>query len=85
MTLAKRPDYREWIVVFAAALGELLGSQRHWLREFHDVAIVGASLVPDAQDRHYAACVLNHYGSALRKMRQFDDALEAFQRAAPAR
>lgn len=25
-------------------------------------------------------CVCNHYGSALRKMRQFDDALEAFRR-----
>jgi tetratricopeptide (TPR) repeat protein len=81
MSLAKRPEYREWIVVFAVVLGEILSSQRHWLKEFHDVATVGASLVPGAENRHYAACVLNHYGSALRKMRQFDDALEAFQRA----
>ena len=84
MTVAKRPEYeyRELMLAFAVGLGELLGSQRHWLREFHDVAVVGASLVPEAQNRHYAACVLNHYGSALRKMRQFDDALEAFRRAA---
>jgi tetratricopeptide (TPR) repeat protein len=81
MSLVKRPDYREWILAFAVVLGEILSSQRHWLKEFHDVATVGASLVPDAQNRRYAACVLNHYGSALRKMRQFDDALEAFQRA----
>ncbi len=81
MSLAKRPGYREWILAFAVVLGEILKSQRHWLKEFHDVATVGASLVPDAKDRHYSACVLNHYGSALRKMRQFDDALEAFQRA----
>ena len=84
MTAAKRPEYeyRELMLAFAVALGELLGSQRHWLKEFHDVAVIGSSLVPEAQNRHYAACVLNHYGSALRKMRQFDDALEAFRRAA---
>ena len=81
ITLAKRPDYREWILAFAVALGEVLGSQRHWLKEFHDVAIVGSSLVPDAQNRHYAACVVNHYGSALRMMRQFDDAIAAYQLA----
>jgi tetratricopeptide (TPR) repeat protein len=81
MTLGKRSDYRDLIVAFAAALGEILGTQRHWLSEFHDVAVVGASLVPDAQDRHYAACVLNHYGSALRRMGQFNDALKAYQRA----
>jgi tetratricopeptide (TPR) repeat protein len=80
MSLAKRPDYREWILACTVILGEILSSQRHWLQEFHDVATVGASLVPDAQDRHYAACVLNQYGSPLRKMRQFADALEAFQR-----
>jgi len=81
--VAKRsePEYRELILALAVGLGEMLGSQRHWLKEFHDVAIVGASLVPEARDRRYAACVLNHYGSALRKMRQFDDALHAFQRA----
>lgn len=76
MSLAKRTDYRKWILVFAVTLGEILSSQRHWLQEFHDVATVGASLVTDAQDRHYATCALNHYGSALRKMRQFGDALE---------
>lgn len=84
LAVAKRhePEYRELMLAFAVGLGEVLGSQRHWLTEFHDVAVVGASLVPEAQNRHYAACVLNHYGSALRKMRQFDDALEAFRRAA---
>ena len=84
ITVAKRPEYeyRELMLAFAVGMGELLGSQRHWLKEFHDVAVVGASLVPEAKNRHYAACVLNHYGSALRKMRQFDDALEAFRRAA---
>ena len=84
LAVAKRsePEYRELMLALAVGLGEILGSQRHWLREFHDVAVVGASLVPEAQNRHYAACVLNHYGSALRKMRQFDDALEAFRRAA---
>lgn len=76
MSLAKRTDYRKWILVFAVTLGEILSSQRHWLQEFHDVATVGASLVTDAQDRHYATCALNHYVSALRKMRQFGDALE---------
>lgn len=76
------PEYRELMLAFAVGLGEVLGAQRHWLKEFHDVAVVGASLVPEAQNRHYAACVLNHYGSALRKMRQFDAALEAFRRAA---
>lgn len=86
LAVAKRPEpeYRELMLALAVGLGEILGSQRHWLREFHDVAVVGASLVPEAQNRHYAACVLNHYGSALRKMRQFDDALEAFRRAAEA-
>jgi tetratricopeptide (TPR) repeat protein len=84
ITVAKRPEfeYRELMLAFAFGMGEVLGSQRHWLREFHDVAVVGASLVPEAKNRQYAACVLNHYGSALRKMRQFDDALEAFWRAA---
>lgn len=84
LAVAKRPEpeYRELILAFAVGLDEILGSQRHWLKEFHDVAVVGASLVPEAQNRHYAACVLNHYGSALRKMRQFDDAIEAFRRAA---
>jgi tetratricopeptide (TPR) repeat protein len=84
LAVAKRlePEYRELMLALAVGLGEVLGSQRHWLREFHDVAVVGASLVPEAQNRHYAACVLNHYGSALRKMRQFDDALDAFRRAA---
>lgn len=83
-TVAKRSElaYRELILAFAVGLGEILGSQRHWVREFHDVAVVAASLVPEAQNRHYAACVMNHYGSALRRMRQFDDALEAFRRAA---
>ncbi|AMO62349.1 Regulatory protein AfsR [Mycolicibacterium phlei] len=84
LSVAKRPEreYRELTLALAVGLGEILGSQRHWLKEFHDVAVVGASLVPAAENRHYAACVLNHYGSALRKMRQFDDALEAFRRAA---
>ena len=84
LAVAKRPEteYRELMLAFTAGLGEILGSQRHWLREFHDVAVVGASLVPEAQNRHYAACVLNHCGSALRKMRRFDDALDAFRRAA---
>lgn len=76
------PEYRELTLALAVGLGEILGSQQHWLREFHDVAVVGGSLVPEAQNRHYAACVLNHYGSALRKLRQFDDALDAFRRAA---
>lgn len=84
LAVAQRPEleYRELMLGLAVGLGEILGSQRHWLREFHDVAVVGASLVPEAQNRHYAACVLNHYGSALRKMRRFDDALDAFRRAA---
>ncbi|OHU79015.1 tetratricopeptide repeat protein [Mycobacteroides chelonae] len=84
LAVAKRPEheYRELMLALAVGLGEILGSQRHWLKEFHDVAVVGGSLVAEAQNRHYAACVLNHYGSALRKMRQFDDALEAFRRAA---
>ncbi|WP_273735410.1 tetratricopeptide repeat protein [Mycolicibacterium septicum] len=84
LAVAKRsePEYRELMLAFAVGLCEVLGSQRHWLKEFHDVAVVGASLVPEAQNRHYAACVLNHYGSALRQMRQFDDALEALRRAA---
>lgn len=84
LAVAKRPEpeYRELMLGLAVGLGEILGSQRHWLREFHDVAVVGASLVLEAQNRHYAACVLNHYGSALRKMRKFEDALEAFRRAA---
>lgn len=81
VSLAKRPDYRELILAFSVVLGEILGSQRHWLTEFHDVATVGASLVPDVQNRRYAACVLNLYGAALRMMSQFDDALEAYQRA----
>ncbi|CDM77200.1 Regulatory protein AfsR [Mycobacterium marinum] len=83
LAVAKRPEpeYRELMLALAVGLGEILGSQQHWLKEFHDVAVVGASLVPEAQNRHYAACVLNHYGSALRKMRQYDDALEAFRRA----
>jgi hypothetical protein len=80
MSLAKRPDYHEWILAFAVMLCEVPKSQRHWLNEFHDVATIGASLVPEAQGRRYAACVVNH-SSALRKMRQFDDALAAFQRA----
>ena len=56
MTAAKRPEYeyRELMLAFAVALGELLGSQRHWLKEFHDVAVIGSSLVPEAQNRHYA-------------------------------
>ena len=84
LAVAKRPEteYRELMLAFAVGLGEVLGSQRHWHKEFHHVAVVGASLVPEAQNRHYAACVLNHYGSALRKMREFDDALDAFRRAA---
>lgn len=84
LAVAKRPEpeYRELILALAVGLGEILGSQRHWLSEFHDVAVVGASLVPAAQNRHYAAVVLNHYGSALRKMGQFNDAIEAFRRAA---
>lgn len=84
LTVAERPEpeYRELILALAVGLGEILGSQRHWLREFHDVAVVGSSLVPAAQNRHYAACVLNHYGSALRKTSQFESALEAFRCAA---
>ena len=84
LAVAKRPEteYRELMLALAVGLGEILGSQRHWLREFHDVAVVGGSLVAEAQNRQYAACVLNHYGSALRKIRQFDDALDAFRRAA---
>lgn len=84
LEVAKRPEaeYRELMLAIAVGLGEILGSQRHWLKEFHDVAVVGGSFVAEAQNRHYAACVLNHYGSALRRMRQFDDALEAFRRAA---
>lgn len=82
ISLAKRPDYRELVLVFAVLLCEVLKSQRHWLKEFHDIATIGASLVPYADDRRTAACVLNHYGAALRAMRQFGDALEAFQRAA---
>ncbi len=78
---ARRPDYRQIAVALAVALGEILGTQRHWLREFHDVATLGASLVPDAQDRHYAGVVMNHYGSALRMLGQFDAALEAYRRA----
>jgi tetratricopeptide (TPR) repeat protein len=81
MAAAKRPEYRQIAVALAVALGEILGTQRHWLKEFHDVATLGASLVPEALDRHYAGVVMNHYGSALRMMRQFDAALEAFQRA----
>lgn len=81
MTLAKKSDYRDVIVAFAVALGEILGTQRHWLNESHDVAVVGASLVPYAQDRHYAGCLLNHYGSALRRMGHFNEALAAYQRA----
>jgi tetratricopeptide (TPR) repeat protein len=81
MTLGKDPDYRDIVVAFAAALGEILGTQRHWLKEFHDVAVMGASLVPDAQERHYAACIMNHYGSALRQLGNFDGALEAYRRA----
>jgi hypothetical protein len=79
MSLAKRPYYHESILAFAVMLCEVPKSQRHWLNEFHDVATIGASLVPEAQGRRYAACVVNH-SSALRKMRQFD-ALAAFQRA----
>ncbi len=79
--LGKDPNYLDVIVPFVAALGEILGTQRHWLKEFHDVAVIGASLVSDAQDRHYAACVMNHYGSALRQLGQFDGAMEAYRRA----
>ncbi|WP_198542280.1 AAA family ATPase [Mycolicibacterium peregrinum] len=81
MAAARRLEYRQIALALAVALGEILGTQRHWLKEFHDVATVGASLVPDAQDRHYAGVVMNHYGSALRMMGQFDAALAAYQRA----
>lgn len=81
MASARRAEYRQIAVALAVALGEILGTQRHWLKEFHDVATVGASLVPYAQDRHYAGVVMNHYGSALRMMGHFDAALEAYQRA----
>lgn len=76
------PEYRELTLTLAAGLGEILASQRHWLNEFHDIAVIGASLVAQAQNRRYAAAVLNHYGSALRQMRQFDNALDAFLLAA---
>jgi len=32
MSAARRPDYRDMTLTFAIALGEVLKSQRHWLR-----------------------------------------------------
>lgn len=81
VSLAKRPEYRELVLVLCIVLGEVLQSQRHWLTEFRDITTVGASLVADAQDRRNAACVLNLYGSTLRMAGQYDDALEAYRKA----
>ncbi|MBY0287497.1 MAG: tetratricopeptide repeat protein [Mycobacteriaceae bacterium] len=81
MSLAKRPEYHELVLTYTIMLGEILQSQRHWLKEFRDVTTLGASLAADAQDRRNAACVLNLYGAALRKAGQFDDAIKAYERA----
>jgi hypothetical protein len=37
-------------LTFAIALGEVAKSQRRWLIDFHNVAAVGASIVPHARD-----------------------------------
>jgi hypothetical protein len=51
MSAARRPDYRDMTLTFAIALGKVLKSQRRWLKDFHDVAAVGASTVPHVQSR----------------------------------
>src|ERR1700677_467292 len=47
----RRPDYRDMTLTFAIALGEGLKSQRRWLTDFHDIAAVGAPIVPHVLSR----------------------------------
>jgi tetratricopeptide (TPR) repeat protein len=81
MSLARRPDQQQMLLAFTIALGEVLKSQRHWLKDFHDVVAIGATVALDAEDKHAGACVLNLYGAALRQMGRFDDALDVLQRS----
>ena len=40
MSAARRPDYRDMTLTFPIALGEVLKSQRHWLKGFHDLTLL---------------------------------------------
>jgi tetratricopeptide (TPR) repeat protein len=81
MSIIARADYREYAIVISVSLGELLKPQKHWLQEFHDIVAVGAALAPQVQNQWMASCALNNYGSALRKLRDFDGALRVFRQA----
>jgi tetratricopeptide (TPR) repeat protein len=68
-------------MAFSIMLGEVLMSQRHWLQEFHDVMAVASSLAPQAPKAKLVAGVLNLYGSSLRMLGRYDEALEVLDRA----
>jgi tetratricopeptide (TPR) repeat protein len=72
--IASRRGYEEICLNFGVALGDLLRSQAHWRKDFHDIAAVTASVARRVPPQWVAGSALSNFGTSLGMQHKYDEA-----------
>ena len=81
MQAIRNPARYDVATDFGVLLGDILKPQRHYRKEFHDISAAAASVAKEASDKKTAVCAMNNFGGALRKLEQYDRAIEVHREA----